>query len=80
MPNIKEIELKRSVLSRVADLLLQDVKFSYVSRGKDGLLSIDSGLIDLEDELYKLLFSRILDLSRASDIYKKIGIHYVSFK
>lgn len=55
LPNIKEIEQKRSVLSRVADLLLQDVKFSYVSRGKDGLLSIDSGLIDLEDELYKLL-------------------------
>lgn len=32
------------------------------------------------DEFYNLLFARLFKLPRASTIYKKIGIHYVSFK
>lgn len=36
--------------------------------------------IILIDEFYNLLFARIFSLPRASDIYKKIGLHYVDFK
>lgn len=36
--------------------------------------------IILFDELYNLLIARIFELPRASDIYKKIGFHYVNFK
>ncbi len=32
------------------------------------------------DELYNLVFARIFDLKRASDIYKQIGFKYVNFK
>lgn len=31
------------------------------------------------DELYNLIFARIFDLPRASDIYKKIGFKYMKF-
>lgn len=34
----------------------------------------------LLDEVYNLVIARILDLPRASDIYKSIGFKYVSFK
>lgn len=44
------------------------------------IISISLCSIILFDELYNLLFARILDLPRASDIYKKIGFHYVNFK
>ena len=36
--------------------------------------------IILMDEIYNLIIARLLDLPRASDIYKKIGFHYVNFK
>lgn len=36
--------------------------------------------IILIDEFYNLLFARIFHLPRASTIYKKIGLHYVTFK
>ena len=36
--------------------------------------------IFLLDELYNLVFARLFDLDRASDIYKRIGFKYVSFK
>ena len=36
--------------------------------------------IILFDELYNLLFARLLDLPRASTIYKKLGLKYVQFK
>lgn len=36
--------------------------------------------IILFDELYNLLFARILSLPRASDVYKQLGFHYVQFK
>lgn len=32
------------------------------------------------DELYNLVFARMLSLPRASDIYKQIGFHYATFK
>jgi len=32
------------------------------------------------DEFYNLLFARLFKLPRASTIYKKLGVHYVSFK
>lgn len=35
--------------------------------------------IFLFDELYNLLFARLLSLPRASDIYKKLGFHYIYF-
>ena len=45
-------------------------------------LTISVGLcsIILMDEIYNLVIARLLDLPRASDIYKKIGFHYVNFK
>ena len=55
LPNIKMIEQKKSELGKVADILLKGVELNYVSKDKDGLLRMDPGLIDLEDELYKLL-------------------------
>lgn len=36
--------------------------------------------IILFDELYNLIFARLLSLPRASDIYKELGFRYVSFK
>ncbi len=36
--------------------------------------------IFLLDELYNLIFAKILSLPRASDIYKKIGFNYLYFK
>ena len=36
--------------------------------------------IFLIDELYNLVFARILSLPRASDIYKELGVRYVKFK
>lgn len=44
------------------------------------ILTISLCAIILFDELYNLLIARILDWPRASDIYKKIGFHYVNFK
>ena len=43
-------------------------------------LSVSLFLIILFDELYNLLFARMLNLPRASDIYKGMGIKYVKFK
>lgn len=43
-------------------------------------ISISLCSLILMDELYNLLIARLLDLPRASDIYKKIGFHYVNFK
>lgn len=43
-------------------------------------LTISFCAIILFDEIYNLLIARLLDLPRASDIYKKIGFHYVNFK
>lgn len=36
--------------------------------------------IIMVDELYNLIFARILSLPRAYDVYSKIGFNYVSFK
>ena len=44
------------------------------------IISITLCSIILLDELYNLIIARILFLPRASDIYKKIGWKYVSFK
>ena len=44
------------------------------------IISITLCSIILFDELYNLIFARILDLPRASDIYKKIGFKYMEFK
>lgn len=44
------------------------------------IISISLCSIILIDEFYNLLIARILDLPRASTIYKKIGFHYVYFK
>ena len=43
------------------------------------ILSISLCGIILFDEFYNLLFARIFDLPRASDIYKKIGFKYMDF-
>lgn len=45
-------------------------------------LTISIGLcaIILIDECYNLLVARIFSLPRASDLYKQIGFHYVTFK
>lgn len=43
------------------------------------IISISLFLIIMFDELYNLIFARIFGLSRSSDIYKSLGIKYVSF-
>lgn len=43
-------------------------------------ISITLCSIFLLDEIYNLIIARILSLPRASDIYKILGLHYVSFK
>lgn len=43
-------------------------------------ISIILCAIFLIDEVYNLIIARILNLPRASDIYKEIGFHYVDFK
>lgn len=43
------------------------------------IMSIGICSIFILDELYNLLFARILSLPRASDIYKKIGFKYMQF-
>ena len=44
------------------------------------IISITLCSIILFDEFYNLLFARVLKLPRASDIYKKLGFKYMSFK
>ena len=44
------------------------------------IISFTLCFIFLFDEVYNLLIARILDLKRASDIYKSIGFKYMSFK
>lgn len=44
------------------------------------IISFSLCAIILIDEFYNLLIARIFELPRASDIYKKIGFHYVNFK
>lgn len=44
------------------------------------IMSYSICAIFLFDELYNLVFARILDLPRASDIYKELGFHYQYFK
>lgn len=44
------------------------------------ILSYTLCFIFLFDELYNLIFARLLSLPRASTIYKKLGFHYLYFK
>ena len=44
------------------------------------ILSYTVCFIFLFDELYNLIFARLLSLPRASTIYKKLGFHYLYFK
>ena len=44
------------------------------------ILSFTICSIFLLDELYNLFIARIFSLPRASDVYKKIGFKYMSFK
>ena len=60
LPNIKELDEKRNKLCRVVDLLLQDIKLNHSQKEADGMIHIDPNLIDLEDELYKLLQQTVL--------------------
>lgn len=43
-------------------------------------ISITLCSIILIDEIYNLVIARLLDLPRASDLYKQLGIRYVNFK
>lgn len=43
------------------------------------ILSVGLCSIFLIDELYNLIIARLLDLSRASDIYKQLGFNYMKF-
>ena len=58
--------------------------FFYLARKlkKRTFLTISFSLcaVFLIDELYNLVFARVLSLPRASDIYKELGFRYVSFK
>ena len=44
------------------------------------IISISLCFIVLADELYNLVIARIVDMPRASDIYKSIGFKYMNFK
>ena len=44
------------------------------------IISISICSIILIDELYNLVFARILSLPRARDIYKPLGINYMTYK
>ena len=44
------------------------------------IISITLFSIILMDEVYNLLIARIFNFYRASDIYKNIGMHYITFK
>lgn len=44
------------------------------------IISISICAVFLLDEIYNLLIARMINLPRASDIYKQIGFHYVNFK
>ena len=43
------------------------------------IITIGLCSIFLFDELYNLIFARILSLPRSSDIYKSLGFHYIYF-
>ena len=55
LPNIKDIEKKKESMDVIADLLLRDVTLNNISKDVRGHIHMNKGLIDLEDELYKLL-------------------------
>lgn len=44
------------------------------------IISISICMIFLLDEIYNLLIARMINLPRASDVYKQLGFHYVNFK
>lgn len=44
------------------------------------IISITLCSIFLVDEIYNLVIARLLDLPRASDIYKQLGFNYMNFK
>ena len=44
------------------------------------ILTIGLFSIIMFDELYNLIFARILDLPRARDLYTKLGIHYMNYR
>lgn len=54
LPNIKEIDDKRESLSSIIDALLQNIPLNHVEQ-KDGKLYMPDGIINLEDELYRLI-------------------------
>ena len=54
LPNIQEINGKRQQLGEVIDILLRNIPLKHVKQ-KDGQLYMPEGIIDLEEELYKLI-------------------------
>lgn len=44
------------------------------------IISITLCSIILIDEFYNLVIARLCSLPRASDIYKRLGVHYITFK
>lgn len=44
------------------------------------IISISICAVFLLDEIYNLLIARMINLPRASDVYKQLGFHYVNFK
>ncbi len=51
-----------------------------MNRKKFLILSYSLCAIFLFDEVYNLIFARVLSLPRASDIYKALGFSYMTFK
>lgn len=54
LPNIKEIDDKRESLSSIIDAMLQNIPLHHVEQ-KDGKLYMPDGIINLEEELYRLI-------------------------
>ena len=54
LPNIKEIDDQRENLSSIIDIMLQDIPLHHVEQ-RDGKLHMPDGIINLEEELYRLI-------------------------
>lgn len=54
LPNIKAIDGKRESLGSIIDAMLQDIPLHHVEQ-RDGKLHMPDGIINLEEELYRLI-------------------------
>lgn len=54
LPNVRQLERKKEKLSSIVNMLLEDVDFTN-SKIEDGMITMEVNIINVEDEMYKLL-------------------------